>query len=211
MKYNQPYGITDPNAPYINGDPSVGQAGSIPPAASIEYPQREIVNLISDANAFPPDNADLHQLGRALQSGLIWYGLDTGATNVLQMNLSPAPLGYYDGMLVGCRAKNTNTAAAALNINALGARPIVRIDGGVTVPNDIPKDSQYIYRYDNTNARWIILTGAGGSVGRPPLAHPMDIYVDVAIGSDTNFDGSQATINGASGPFQTIQHAFVVA
>jgi hypothetical protein len=39
----------------------------------------------------------------------------------------------------------------------------------------------------------------------------MDIYVDVAIGSDTNFDGSQAAISGGKGPFQTIQHAFVVA
>ena len=46
MKYNQPFGISDPNGAYINGDPSAGIAGSIPPAASIEYPQREIVNLI---------------------------------------------------------------------------------------------------------------------------------------------------------------------
>jgi hypothetical protein len=210
MLYNQPYGISDPNAPYINGDPSVGQAGSIPPAASIEYPQREIVNLITDSNCFAPANTDLHQLGRSLQSGSIWYGLDTGATNVMQMNLSPAPIAYYDGMLVGCRAKNTNTAACALNINALGARPVVRIDGSVTVPNDIPAGSQWLYRYDATNSRWIILTGVGSSV-RPPLAHPMDIYVDVAIGNDNNYDGSQATINGSQGPFQTIQHAFVVA
>ena len=25
MKYAQPYGVTDPNAPYINGDPSIGR------------------------------------------------------------------------------------------------------------------------------------------------------------------------------------------
>ena len=48
MQYNPPYGVSDPNAPYINGNPSTGTMGSIPPAASIEYPQREIVNFISD-------------------------------------------------------------------------------------------------------------------------------------------------------------------
>ena len=41
MKYNQPYGITDPEAPYINGDPSIGRQGSIIPAAAVEFPQRE--------------------------------------------------------------------------------------------------------------------------------------------------------------------------
>ena len=34
MKYVQPYGIADEDAPYINGDPSQGRMGSIPPAAA---------------------------------------------------------------------------------------------------------------------------------------------------------------------------------
>ena len=46
MLYNQPFGITDPNAPYINGNPNTGTMGSIPPALSIEHPQREIVKVI---------------------------------------------------------------------------------------------------------------------------------------------------------------------
>ena len=53
MKYNQPYGVSDPNAPYINGNPTTGTMGSIPPAASIEYPQREIVNVISNGGLTP--------------------------------------------------------------------------------------------------------------------------------------------------------------
>ena len=46
MKYNQPYGITDPEAPYINGDPSIGRQGSIIPAAAVEFPQRDIISAI---------------------------------------------------------------------------------------------------------------------------------------------------------------------
>jgi hypothetical protein len=58
MKYQRPYGVSDPNAAYVNGNPSTGTMGSIPPAASIEYPQREIVNLITDSK-FTPTDADL--------------------------------------------------------------------------------------------------------------------------------------------------------
>lgn len=66
MKYNAPFGAANPDAPYINGNPSIGVAGSIPPAESIEYPQREIVKAITDAGMVP-DNSDLGQLSKAIR------------------------------------------------------------------------------------------------------------------------------------------------
>jgi len=78
MRYNQPFGISDPNAPYINGNPGTGVQGSIPPASSIEHDQREVVEVISRANArgykdftdtpcAPPSEADLQQLRKAIE------------------------------------------------------------------------------------------------------------------------------------------------
>jgi hypothetical protein len=62
MKYNQPYDQpSSPNAPYVDGNPEAGIQGSIVPAASIEYPQREIVAAIQAAG-LTGDNADLTQL-----------------------------------------------------------------------------------------------------------------------------------------------------
>ena len=55
---SSPTAFHDPNAPYINGNPTTGTMGSIPPAASIENPQREIVNFITDSGLTPTD-ADL--------------------------------------------------------------------------------------------------------------------------------------------------------
>lgn len=66
MKYNAPFGAANPDAPYINGNPSIGVAGSIPPAESIEYPQREIVKAIIDAGMVPA-NDDLGQLSKAIR------------------------------------------------------------------------------------------------------------------------------------------------
>ena len=83
MKYQQPYGVSDPNAGYINGNPSTGTMGSIPPAASIEYPQREIVNLISDAGAVVPADTDLHgNWQRVSKAVAINFGVDIGIANI---------------------------------------------------------------------------------------------------------------------------------
>lgn len=92
MKYNAPYGASDTNAAYINGNPATGTMGSIPPAESIEYDQREIVNVISyaatnaliDFNNQPcvaPTNSLMDQLLKAI-FGMIHKvsGTDDGGT-----------------------------------------------------------------------------------------------------------------------------------
>lgn len=65
MKYNAPYGASDQDAPFVNGNPLTGTAGSVPPAQSIEHPQREIVNAIIAAG-LTPDANDLTQLSKAI-------------------------------------------------------------------------------------------------------------------------------------------------
>lgn len=76
MKYQPPFdpalldpvdGVhnTDPNAPYVNGDPRIGQEGSIPPAAAFEHPMREIAHVIEQAG-LTPDHDDLEQLRAAV-------------------------------------------------------------------------------------------------------------------------------------------------
>jgi hypothetical protein len=82
MRYNPPWGMTDPeptfgSEPFINGNPATGAMGSIPPAASIEFPQREIVAVIQYAHdkglldynntaCAVPSNSDLQQLLKAI-------------------------------------------------------------------------------------------------------------------------------------------------
>lgn len=65
MQYTQPYGNVNPNASYVNANPATGTQGSIPPAAGIEAPQREIVNCITEAGLIPDPN-NLTQLWQAI-------------------------------------------------------------------------------------------------------------------------------------------------
>jgi hypothetical protein len=111
MLYNQPYGVSDPNAAYINGNPSTGTMGSIPPAASIEFDQREIVAVISYANAHAltdyngapcavPSNADLTQLAKAI-FGIAHGGASKALTGVI---MYATPGSYIYTPSVGTRA-----------------------------------------------------------------------------------------------------------
>lgn len=53
MKYYQPYGETDTNASYTNGNASAGVPGSIPDARAIEQTMREVVEVINYAGLTP--------------------------------------------------------------------------------------------------------------------------------------------------------------
>ena len=127
MKYNQPFGEPSPDAPYINGNPTTGTMGSIPPAASIEYPQREIVDLISRGGIIP-DNADLGQMTRSVQQGKINYAPATGTANALIAGLNPTPH-LVDGFRLFLRFTQVNTDIITLDLgDGTGPHPVHHID-----------------------------------------------------------------------------------
>jgi hypothetical protein len=212
MQYNAPYGVSDPNAPYINGNPSTGTMGSIPPAASIEYPQREIVNLITDA-AMVPANGDLHQLAKAVQSGKLIYADDTGTVNILGLNCVPAVAALQKGMVFITEAAATNTGATVANVNGLTAPVVHASDRSTLLPFDINKGQMIALAFDGANFQlvWSASLPSGGSggpsVGGGALQANYTIYVDHNLGSDTLYDGTTATVDAphGHGPFATIQ------
>jgi len=75
MEYKAPLNEVDPNASYVDMNAETGEEGSDVPAAAIEHPQREIVNVIVAAGLVPSD-ADLTQLDQAIDI-LIANGLAT--------------------------------------------------------------------------------------------------------------------------------------
>jgi hypothetical protein len=207
MLYNQPFDkppeVTYGDTPYVNGNPATGQPGSIPSAASIEYPQREIVNLIR-SSPLAPSNSDLQQLARALQSGAIWFGIDQGTANAYQVTLNPPPLALYPGMSVLVKIGNTNTGASVLNVNAIGAAPIIHHDGTAASPSDMLSGAFELFVY--TGIAWELAWKASAS-GLVYLTANLDYYINTNTGNDA-YDGLSATFSsGIHGPFKTLQHA----
>ncbi len=206
MKYNQPYGVSDPNAPYTNGNPSTGTMGSIPPAASIEYPQREIVAVIADAGMTPTDG-DLTQLAKAIQSGKLIYADDMGGVNQLVVTLAPNVAGNFGkGFTVVTKAAQSNTGPSTLSINGAGAWPIVhQTDQTQLAALDISQNGMYAFVFDGANFQ---LVWSSRQPGAPVFLNaPRDYYVNGTTGND-NYDGQSATYTtGIHGPFATLQRA----
>lgn len=215
MEYNQPYGVavevTWGEHPYVNGDPSIGRAGSIPPAEAIEYTQRELVGIIRAVATdlgISPSNSDLLQVGRAIASGLMNGSDDTGTSNAYATNMHIAPLGYSKYLTVTMKIGNTNTGASVLNVNSLGNKPIKNTDGTDIAPNQLIAGALVCFQYDGTNFQ---VVWSSRVAGQPVfLTTAKTFYVNPDTGSDT-YDGT-ASAHGAGliGPWQSLQHAMDV-
>lgn len=218
MKYNQPYGVGDANASYVNGDPSIGRAGSIPPAEAIENPQRELVALITHANLAAPSDGDLSQVAKAIQSQKLNSDDDEGTQNQYQVTLSPAPGSYYKYLTVrlAIGGSNTNTGASTINVNAMGGKAIVNPDGSAVSAGQLRAGAVVCLVYNGTafQIAWgafegVPPAGPGGDGGGGPiyLAATTHLYVNSATGSDA-YDGTSATFtSGIHGPFATLARA----
>lgn len=161
MKYHQPYGISDPNAGYINGDPSQGIPGSIPPAQSIEYPQREIVNLITKGGYVPTDN-DLFQATRAVRRAAFAFATDTGSQNALSIAVDPPITAYEQGTELRVLCAYDNTGPSTIRVNGLPAAQIVRKDGTPLIAGDLRLGGVAVLVYDGANFQ--LVSGTTGNV-----------------------------------------------
>lgn len=139
MKYVPPrYG--DPDDPYVDGNPDGSSEGSIPPAAAIEHPMREIEAAIVAAGLVP-DSEDLTQLAAAIPAlaGLAGF-LRRTATDTLTA-------GFWAGRVTLDGSTGTATPVLAqgnvfdLDTNGAGA-----IDQTVTLafPDPVPPGGMFI-------------------------------------------------------------------
>jgi len=136
VRYIQPFGISDLNAPYINGDPTLGRAGSIPPAEAFEHPMRELVHMIQVGGGLAPTSLDLTQLHKATRTQKYQHALDNGTTNNLVCAFTPALDGYNNGHVIRIKVAHTNTGPSVIDAGP-GSRNIVRVDGSPLAAGDM--------------------------------------------------------------------------
>ena len=97
MDYNPPLDgdLADPNRSYFDPNPGAGVAGSSVGAQVLEYPQREILNVIKEFG-LTPNNADLTQLKTAIvgliNAAVAASSVDTGVVGMFAT--STAPVGW---------------------------------------------------------------------------------------------------------------------
>lgn len=85
------------------------------------------------------------------------YATATG-TNAYAVTLNPAPIVYKDGMGLVIKINTASTGATTINVNGLGAKPILKANG--TAMTDFKAGVVYSLRYNGTN---FYLQGEGGN------------------------------------------------
>ncbi len=186
MKYVQPYGIDDVNGPYINGDPSIGRMGSIPPAAAFEHPMRELVAVISKS-MITPDSLDLAQVAKGVRSQRMNYADDTGSANALSVAFDPPLTSYTIGLPLRVKVKTTNTGPATINAGA-GLAAIKKPTGAAPAAGDLPSGGLVDLVYDGTAFQMINFGGAGGGTGDA-------FYINIPYTVDSSSTRNQVTAN----------------
>jgi hypothetical protein len=83
--------------------------------------------------------------------GSHFYAVGAGTANALTANPNPPLVAHTDGALVFVKALLTNTAAATLNVNSLGAGTIRRgPPGALILPGDILAGGVYAFQRNGT-------------------------------------------------------------
>jgi hypothetical protein len=75
----------------------------------------------------------------------------TGAANVYAVTCAQTLSAYYTGLWVRAKANFTNSGAATMNFNALGAKALVKENGAALASGDIVNGVIYDFVYDGTN------------------------------------------------------------
>ena len=154
MQYNQPFDQpTNPNAPFVDGNPGAGLAGSIPPAAALEFTQREIVAPIAESGQ-TPSNADPKQLLRAVRGGQLTTFTDqSSAANAIVLSPGTAHTDLHKGLPFRIFPAFTNTSATVtVQVNTL-TTSLRRRDGTQPAPGDIVAGVPIDVVSDGTNFR----------------------------------------------------------
>lgn len=152
---------------------------------------------VTDANnnAAPPDGwpentmaySDVNNTGRAVQGTVKRFFDDNngslvgaGIADVYTVTLNESYAAYFTGMTFACSIPATNTGAATVDVNGIGAISIVNKDGSALLGGALENGGVYSFTYDGTDFQ--ILGGGGG--------------VDSAGGSDTELQYNNGGLLG---------------
>jgi YD repeat-containing protein len=82
---------------------------------------------------------------------------DNGSTNNVNLITNTNQyVSYTDGLTVLTRVANTNTGPATLNINSMGARPILNTDGSQLTASELVAGQFYTFTYDAQRNAFVV-------------------------------------------------------
>ncbi|MCQ9148162.1 DUF2793 domain-containing protein [Ochrobactrum sp. BTU2] len=134
------------------------------------------------------------------QAGKWNYAMASGTANAVIVSLDPAPQALISGFWLRLKITTTNTMAVTLNVNALGAKPILRIDGAALIEGDLSSGDIAELVYDGNTWRLV-------SYCRSLLPRPLGSNQTFFVRPDGN-DSNNGLANTAGSAFKTLEGAW---
>lgn len=112
-----------------------------------------------EAAGLTTDDADLTQLPKAIRSQAMNYRVAGGTANALTATLDPAPSSWAEinGAPLRLRIATSNSGAATLNVNGLGAKNVRTLAGDALISGDLIAGSIMEFIYDQTSDTVLVI------------------------------------------------------
>jgi hypothetical protein len=125
--------------------------------------QEEVANVI-EAAGIALDGSVRTQLLQALRGGGFNTAVDTGAANVRVVNYAaPAITALVDGMVLRFKSVANNTGATTLNVNGLGAKPLLGAGQSALQGGELVTNGKCEVVWSASSDAFILLSSTGGT------------------------------------------------
>ncbi|GGH14942.1 hypothetical protein GCM10007036_14590 [Alsobacter metallidurans] len=131
--------------------PDAGYTGLY--SVTVAYGATQLTSAqITQLSTAPFINPKLPAVVPAVQAGAFAYAVDTGAVNSLVVTLQPAPTSLAAGFSTHIKVANTCTGAGVtVNVNGIGAKPLVLPDGTALIAGSIKAGQVIRVTYDGAS------------------------------------------------------------
>jgi hypothetical protein len=130
-----------------------------------------------------------------------FYCADAGSNDTYACNLSPAISSYVAGTHYLVKVNTSNTGAATVNLNSVGAKNIKKFVGAAKsdpADNDLRANAIYDFIYDGTDMLLTSLLGNAPSAGASTLDDLTDVTITSPATDDVLKYNGSAWVNGSA-------------
>lgn len=145
----------------------------------------------------------------AITLGTATVGVESGAGSAYVVTMSPLRLSNAELDEVIFRSTHTNTGATTVDVDGIGAVPLVAADGSALLANDILTGISYIVRYDNANTRFQLVGPSTSLASNAAAAAASAAAALVSAGNAATSESNAATseTNAGVSAFDAMQWA----
>jgi hypothetical protein len=105
------------------------------------------------------------------QGGAYSYAVDTGATNAIVVNLSPAPVALTDGMLVRVLMASGNNGATTIAVNGFGPFGVRGLAGTALQGGELALGGRATFMWAASQSVWVLLSSQTAALQVGPAVY----------------------------------------